>query len=130
MIEDGAWAFRATREAPWLARHAVRDYAVDCGAHEDVIAPLALCVTEAVTNAVLHAYRNTDAPGQVRVRAECGDGQIRVTVRDDGTGLAPRLDSPGLGLGLPLIAQMAHGSEVCVPEEGGTEVCMRFNVAE
>jgi serine/threonine-protein kinase RsbW len=130
VIDAEAWDFGATREAPGLARHAVSDYAVNCGAHEDIVAPLALCVTEAVTNAVLHAYREADAPGRIRVRAECGDERIRVTVRDEGMGLAPRLDSPGLGLGLPLIAQMAHASEVRVPEDGGTEVCIRFNIAE
>src|ERR687884_2310867 len=104
------WEFSVDRQAPRLARHAVREYAEDCGAPDDVVAPLALCVTEAVTNAVLHAYRNTYSPGGIRVRAECGPERISVTVRDHGMGLAPRLDSPGLGLGLPLIAQMAHGS--------------------
>ena len=128
-MEGQTWQFAASREAPFLARHAVSEYAVECGASSDVLAPLALCVTEAVTNAVVHAYRDAPSRGRVSVRADCGDERIRVTVRDEGTGLAPRLDSPGLGLGLPLIAQMAHGSEVRVPEEGGTEVCIRFNLA-
>ena len=128
-MEGQTWQFAANREAPFRARHAVGEYAAECGACSDVLAPLALCVTEAVTNAVVHAYRDAPSRGWVSVRADCGDERIRVTVRDEGTGLAPRLDSPGLGLGLPLIAQMAHGSEVRVPEEGGTEVCIRFNLA-
>lgn len=128
-MERQIWQFAASREAPFLARHAVSEYAAECGASIDVLAPLALCVTEAVTNAVVHAYRDAPSRGRVSVRADCGDERIRVTVRDEGMGLAPRLDSPGLGLGLPLIAQMAHGSEVRVPEEGGTEVCIRFNLA-
>ena len=52
-----------------------------------------------------------------------------IYVLDEGTGLAPRVDSPGLGLGLGLIAQVADSADVRAPESGGTEVVMRFNVA-
>ena len=52
-----------------------------------------------------------------------------IYVLDEGTGLAPRVDSPGLGLGLGLIAQVADSADVRTPETGGTEVVMRFNVA-
>jgi serine/threonine-protein kinase RsbW len=121
-----SWVYRAAREAPGLARHAIRRYARDCGADEETVAALALCVTEAVTNAVLHAYRCAPQPGGVSVRAECRKDELRVLVRDDGTGLTPNIESPGAGLGLPIIAQMAHRSEIRGPETGGTEVCMRF----
>ncbi len=50
-------------------------------------------------------------------------------MRDEGSGLAPRVDSPGLGLGLGLIAQVADSADVRAPEDGGTEVVMRFNVS-
>ena len=93
------------------------------------MAALALCVSEAVTNSVLHAYRCAPQPGGVSVRAECREDELRVLVRDDGTGLTPNIDSPGVGLGLPIIAQMAHRSEIRAPEWGGTEVCMRFNIS-
>jgi serine/threonine-protein kinase RsbW len=124
-----SWVYRAAREAPGLARHAVSRYARDCGADDGTVAALALCVSEAVTNAVLHAYRCAPQPGGVSVRAECRDDELRVLVRDDGTGLKPNIDSPGPGLGLPIIAQMAHRSEIRAPEQGGTEVCMRFPVS-
>ena len=35
-----------------------------------------------------------------------------VDVRDNGRGMVPRLDSPGLGLGLPLIAQLTDVLEI------------------
>jgi anti-sigma regulatory factor (Ser/Thr protein kinase) len=124
-----SWIYRAAREAPGLARHAISDYARDCGADEEVVAALALCVSEAVTNSVLHAYRCAPQPGGVSVRAECREDELRVLVRDDGTGLTPNIDSPGVGLGLPIIAQMAHRSEIRAPERGGTEVCMRFSLS-
>src|SRR3712207_9020716 len=44
--------------------------------------------------------------------AEPEDGCVLVTVSDEGSGMRPRPDSPGLGLGLPLISQMTHSFEV------------------
>jgi len=110
-------------------RRDVAAFAQQAGMDDEGVGSVKLAVSEAATNAVVHAYRDAPSRGRVSVRANCGDERIRVTVRDEGTGLAPRLDSPGLGLGLPLIAQMAHGSEVRAHEEGGTEVCIRFNLA-
>jgi signal transduction histidine kinase len=49
-----------------------------------------------------------------------------VTVRDNGCGMQPRADSPGAGLGLPLIASLADSFSVSVPPEGGTELSMTF----
>lgn len=44
--------------------------------------------------------------------------------------LEPRIDSPGLGLGLPLISQISASSQIVSPEDGGTEVIMRFDLRE
>jgi serine/threonine-protein kinase RsbW/stage II sporulation protein AB (anti-sigma F factor) len=65
----------------------------------------------------------------VIVEAELDGDHVCLYVRDEGTGLAPRVDSPGLGLGLGLIAQVADSADVRAPETGGTEVVMRFNLA-
>ncbi len=93
-----------------------------------MLSDLALAVTEAATNAVLHAYRDREEPGAVIIDAERFADHVRVSVRDEGSGLAPRVDSPGLGLGLGLIAQVADSADVRAPESGGTEVVMRFNL--
>ena len=81
------------------ARAAVSQFAARCGVHA---ADVALCVSEAVTNAVVHAFRDREGrSGTIRVLAECTDGRmLRVSVEDDGVGVSPRSDSPGLGLGL------------------------------
>ena len=89
---------------------------------------IALAITEATTNAVLHAYREHDEPGDVTIEAKFGGDHLIFSVRDQGSGLAPRVDSPGLGLGLGLIAQVSDSADVRAPESGGTEVVMRFNV--
>ncbi len=60
--------------------------------------------------------------------AEMGGGSLRILVRDDGHGLQPRVDSPGLGLGLPLIAQLSSASDIRTSQDGGTEVAMTFDL--
>jgi anti-sigma regulatory factor (Ser/Thr protein kinase) len=55
---------------------------------------------------------------------------IDVRVADDGSGMAPRDDSPGLGLGLPLIRHLADQFDHRrTPGGDGTEVWMRFRLA-
>src|SRR5688500_1621920 len=88
----------ATRAVRWL------------GADQQTISRVALAVSEASTNAVLHAF--PERPGAIRVTVvEAGDDQIEIAVSDDGIGLTPRPDSPGLGLGLGLIAEVADDLE-------------------
>jgi anti-sigma regulatory factor (Ser/Thr protein kinase) len=110
------------------ARRAVVDWARRHVEDRAVLSDLALAVTEAATNVVLHAYRDRDEPGSVLIEARRLFDHVSVSVRDEGTGLTPRLDSPGLGLGLGLIAQVADSADVRAPESGGTEVVMRFNL--
>ena len=111
------------------ARRAVVDWAQKHVVDRAVLSDIALAITEATTNVVLHAYRDHDAPGDLVIEAEAGDEHVSFIVRDEGSGLAPRVDSPGLGLGLGLIAQVADSADVRAPENGGTEVVMRFNVS-
>jgi anti-sigma regulatory factor (Ser/Thr protein kinase) len=110
------------------ARRAVLDWAQVHVEDRAVLSDIALAITEATTNVVLHAYRDREVPGTVTIEAEAHYDHVRLCVRDEGTGLAPRVDSPGLGLGLGLIAQVTDSADVRTPESGGTEVVMRFNV--
>jgi anti-sigma regulatory factor (Ser/Thr protein kinase) len=126
--ETKCWEFAAGREAPRLAREAVCAYASAGGARDGVLGAVKLCVSEAVTNVVVHAYRGPGACGGMTLRAQRVLDRLHVIVRDDGCGLVHRPDSPGAGLGLPMIAQLAHGLEIRVPEDGGTEVSMRFKL--
>ena len=65
-------------------------------------------------------------PVIVRVRV-CGcDGRIAVHIHDDGMGLVPRPDSPGLGLGLCLMAHETDHFEIRKTPGGGTEVVLHF----
>jgi serine/threonine-protein kinase RsbW len=129
-VTTARWSFDATRQAPGDGRRAIQRFAGDAGATDRALDSVAVCVTEAITNAVVHAYRHHDRPGRVDMEAEVDGDSLWVRVRDQGRGLEPRLDSPGLGLGLPLIAQLSASSEIVSPEHGGTEIIMRFDVRE
>jgi serine/threonine-protein kinase RsbW len=127
-VPDTAWTFRAEPQTPSLARRAVLDWARGYDDDPDLLGDIALAVTEAATNAVMHAYIGQERPGPIAIQVERCAGHLCVRVRDSGTGLRPRLDSPGLGLGLGLIAQVSDATDVRAPETGGTEVVMRFNL--
>jgi anti-sigma regulatory factor (Ser/Thr protein kinase) len=107
------------------ARRAVWEAAARAGAQEPVREAAKLAVSEAVSNVVVHGYRKTDG-GEFTVRVEWDGDELKVVVRDEGCGMAPRMDSPGAGLGLPLIASLADSFSVTAPPGGGTEVCMTF----
>ena len=111
------------------ARSAVTTFAESAGATGDALAAVSLAVSEAVTNAVLHAYLDREKPGTVEVRARSDADKVVVVVADEGRGMMPRTDSPGLGLGLPLIAQMTASLEVHARDGGGTEIRMAFPLA-
>ncbi|GAC1436040.1 MAG: hypothetical protein NVSMB51_06630 [Solirubrobacteraceae bacterium] len=106
------------------ARAEVRTVARECGLAELKVEDVALAVSEAVTNAVMHARART-----ITLVAERGAGELLIIVGDDGTGLTPRRDSPGLGLGLPIIARLAKRLEV-ISGKGRTEIRMVFPCPE
>lgn len=111
-------------------RRAVGDVARDFGADEDVLLQINLAVSEAATNAVQHAYRDRAAAeaGDVHVVVRACDDLLVVRLEDDGMGPMPRNDSPGLGLGLCLMAHETAGFEIRKGTAGGTEVVLRFQL--
>jgi serine/threonine-protein kinase RsbW len=94
------------------ARRAVADLAQRLGAGERIVADVALAVSEACTNVVMHAYREHDEPGVLHVSADQRDGMLEVVVSDEGGGLTAREDSPGLGMGMALMAAVASGLQL------------------
>jgi len=110
-------------------RRAVAEIARERGAPQHTVVQIKLAVSEAATNAVLHAYRDraTARPGDVRVVVHAKDAScLDIRVRDHGVGPLPRRDSPGLGLGLEFMAHDADGFEIRAVPGGGTEVVLRF----
>ncbi|HEU4978313.1 MAG TPA: ATP-binding protein [Solirubrobacteraceae bacterium] len=109
-----------------LARRAAGEAARSAGLPEERTWDMMLAVSEAVTNAVVHGFVGRKHPGHVGIRAEAREGEIVVTVEDDGIGPRPRTDSPGLGLGLPTIAAVAATMDVRHLDGNGTQLCFSF----
>jgi serine/threonine-protein kinase RsbW len=121
-----ARAFPAVAGSLRLIRRAVADFAEGEGAAPDVVAAAVLATNEAAANAIVHAYGGGAEDDVLRVEARAADGVLRVVVRDTGPGFRPRRQSPGIGLGLALIAQLADDLEL--REAGGLEVAMSFRL--
>jgi serine/threonine-protein kinase RsbW len=121
----------ATAESVGEARRAVAAYCAERGTERALTDRVLLSVSEAVTNALVHAYRHVDEPERQRIELEArGDSAaLVVVVRDFGCGMRPRLDSPGLGLGLPLIAASTSSLQIDASPGGGrTEISMEFEL--
>lgn len=108
------------------ARRRVVAFACEVGADRDLQARVALAVSEAVTNVVVHAYRGR-VSRPLHVAADFEGGDLEVVVADEGEGLRPRR-SPGLGLGLGIIAENCDELVVREREGAGVELWMRFEV--
>jgi anti-sigma regulatory factor (Ser/Thr protein kinase) len=111
-----------------MLRGAIADFLTGAGIGEPLLTSAKLAVSEAVTNAVVHAYVDAPQPGVVRVAASIEGDNLLVEVCDDGSGMMPRLDSPGLGVGLPVIAHNADTLDIGNSPRGGTLLRMSFRV--
>ena len=119
----GTWT--ADPDAVSVARHAVVDWLRHAETKDPPLGEIEVAVSEAVTNAVLHAYLGSD-PGEVRVRAALLRDEVELVVEDDGRGMLPRTDSPGLGLGLALIATLSDRFDAESVPGTGTRLSMWF----
>ena len=134
MVSDDARAHSAFGQTvPAVAenvaslRHAVVELAHTAGAEEPVRTDVALAVGEACANVVVHAYPPGDTGPLIIQALVVEEREIVVTVVDQGQGMTPRPDSPGLGLGLPLIANLSDRLEIQDGPDGvGTQVEMVF----
>jgi serine/threonine-protein kinase RsbW len=127
-VEACVETWPASPEHVRSARRAASEAATRAGARHAALDAIRLAVSEAVSNVIVHGYRN-GAEGAFTVTIDSPDEQhLRVMVRDTGCGMSPRMDSPGAGLGLPLIATLADTFSVTTPPEGGTEVTMTFTL--
>lgn len=110
-----------------ILRSEVAGFAQAAGVEEPLLSSVKLAVSEAVTNAVLHAYVG-ERPGPVHLDAWIDDDCLVVEVSDDGGGMMPRLDSPGLGVGLPFIADTADSLDITSSPRGGAQLRMTFEL--
>jgi serine/threonine-protein kinase RsbW len=101
-----------------LARLAATSVGRTAGASEETIADLKLAITEAVANAIKHAYPPDD-PGRVTVELRATAERLEIAVSDTGRGLGRADltshddDGPGEnGMGLLIIRAIAGEVEI------------------
>src|SRR3954447_12676059 len=111
-----------------VVRHAIGGLGEALDLDPQTLSDVKLAVTEACTNVVVHAYDGADGPMQVA--ADISPEMLAVVVRDEGRGIVPRPDSPGLGLGLPLIATLTESLELGKDADERTEVRMSFRLGD
>jgi anti-sigma regulatory factor (Ser/Thr protein kinase) len=123
---DFSLTIPAARENVALLRHvlgALRDvYRISTTKMDDIV----LALSEAATNAAVHAY--AEAPGPITVSAMVAGDHMTMVVSDRGRGMTPRVHSTGLGVGLALIACVTESLELRDRSGGGTDLAMVFDL--
>jgi stage II sporulation protein AB (anti-sigma F factor) len=110
-----------------LARRALTAFAAAAGASPAQLEAVRWAASEALTNVVMHAYPGVE--GELHVAAAVTGGELWVSIADDGCGLDAASRTPGLGLGLVVMAQNCDDLVIGKRASGGTEVQMRFKLA-
>jgi anti-sigma regulatory factor (Ser/Thr protein kinase) len=111
-----------------VARIAVGEAVASLVSTKRLVDDVRLCVSEAVTNVVRHAYGRRD--GRVDIVVERDEDELTVVVRDSGIGMPPA-SSPheSGGFGLKIIDELARESTISSRALGGTKVEMVFDLA-
>lgn len=122
-------SYPAVPESVPLARRALTAVAARAGASGERLDEIRLAVSEALSNAVVHAYRNAH-PGHFHLIAAVAPGELWVLIGDDGRGMHAWNDSEGLGIGLSLISGLSDDFAIATRSSGGTEVQMRFDLSK
>lgn len=127
---------RSANEA--FARQAVAAFAAQLDPTIEEINDIKTAVSEAVTNCIVHAYK--DVPGYITVSAKLyDDGEIRIVVRDKGCGIAdiqqarqPMFttgDAGRSGMGFTIMESFMDRLRVRSREGIGTQVTMTKRIA-
>jgi serine/threonine-protein kinase RsbW len=129
MMPDVELLLPACAENVAIVRHALGALGEALQVSAQTLSDIRLAVSEACTNVVVHAYPDGQE-GPMEVLAGLLGDELTVVVRDEGPGITPRPDSPGLGLGLPLIASLAETVQLGHDEHQRTEVRMTFSLSD
>ena len=127
-VPDVELRLPARPESVSIARQAVCGVGDALVMEEGRLADVALAVTEACTNVVMHAYPEGDGDYELRVWVQ--HHRVLITVRDHGAGVTPRMPGAkaGLGLGLPLMLAVCDEVTFARGVDGSTEVRLVFRL--
>ncbi len=111
-----------------VVRHVLGAFAEALELPAAVAEDMRLAVTEACTNVVRHAYDDRHEPGPLEVVIRPEGDRLEVIVSDRGRGIGHSPDIAGPGLGLPLIAAIAHSLEIQHAPTAGSRLAMSFRL--
>lgn len=123
-----------------FARNAVAGFAVECGPTVSELSDIRTAVSEAVTNAVVHAYDDERAENLIEIAADIdSDNTLTVSVRDFGRGIADvaaalepffttKPDEERSGMGFTVIETFMDEMKVDSAPGKGTTVVMRKRI--
>lgn len=117
-------AYPATASFVKEAREAASDAVGRLGLDEALLHDVRLCVSEAMTNAVRHAYGSCHGTVEISV-SRTGEGAV-VRVRDFGSGVVAAGRGGCGGFGLAIIATLTDQYGLTSVSGVGTEVAMAF----
>jgi anti-sigma regulatory factor (Ser/Thr protein kinase) len=127
VADDLRDSYPAIADSVPRAREAVASIAASAGASGERLDCVRLAVSEALTNAVVHAYE--DVGGKIDVSATVDSDQLEVEIADDGRGLRTARRH-GLGLGLALMALSSDSFTLARRPSGGIDVRLGFRLAQ
>ena len=114
----------ATLASPRLARDRVGELLGQVTTSPRLRNDVRLCVSEAVSNVVRHAYRTDE--GTVTLVVARVDGMLRVTVGEAGVGSRGPPHEATRGFGFEIIRRLATRVSVVSAPGRGTEIVMSF----
>ena len=123
-----------------FARNVVAGFAVECAPTVGEISDIKTAVSEAVTNAVVHAYDEENDSNLIEIAADIDDdNNLTVSVRDFGRGIedvaearepffTTKPDAERSGMGFTIIETFMDDLEVESAPGKGTTVIMRKRI--
>ena len=126
--------FLAIGENERLARQVITAFLMDLDPTVEQLCDIKTAVSEAVTNAIIHGYQNTE--GAVRLSATYQEKELEIIVRDEGVGISnvekarepmyttqPELERSGMGF--TVMESFMDMVDVISAVGEGTKVIMR-----
>jgi anti-sigma regulatory factor (Ser/Thr protein kinase) len=108
-----------------VVRHVIGAFADALNLPRDIVEDIRLALTEACTNVVRHAYDGTE-PGTLDVVIRPEGEVVEIIVSDYGRGMNASPDRTGPGLGIQLIAALAHRLVIEHAPQAGSRLAMSF----
>ena len=123
--QHGQWELPPDPHHIGAVRRQVASFAARAGMPATALTDLQVAVSDAITNAVIHAEGERDTSRVCVAAEELGD-ELVVRVREDGRQPAAWPDCVGLGPRLSMIAALAQVFRGRRCEGGATELSMHF----